>query len=120
MRWRRMTRSASRERALDPMASTFRLLLDGAPADDNLYTKISSLEVEENADLPGAIQVNVPVDRTADSDLSFVNDGRFKPFANLAVVATAEGQGPECIFDGYVLSHKLHLQTGTVASTLQI
>ena len=38
------------------MASTFRLLLDGTPADDALLTAMTSLEVEENADLPGAMQ----------------------------------------------------------------
>ena len=30
------------------------------------------------------------------------------------------GQSPQCIFDGYVLSHKLHLETGITASTLQV
>lgn len=102
------------------MASTFRLLMDGSAADDNFYTVMSSLEVEENADLPGAIQLNLPVDRSDDADLAFVNDDRLKPFANLAVVATPEGGSDQCIFDGYVLSHKLHLQKGTVASTLQV
>jgi hypothetical protein len=102
------------------MASTFRLILDGAPADEDLYTKMSSLEVEENIDLPGAIQINLPVIRTKEGELSFVSDKRFRPLAKLAVVATAEGKSPECIFDGHVLSHKLHLQTGTVASTLQV
>src|SRR5258706_10846818 len=101
------------------MASTFQLQLNGTPADDALYTAIASLEVEENADMPGAIQFTLPVSRTDDGDLSYVADDRFKPFANLAVVATAEGQSDECIFDGYVLSHKLHLETGTGSSTLQ-
>ena len=102
------------------MASTFQLVLDGTPADDALYTAISSLEVEENADMPGAIQFTLPVSRTDDGDLAYVGDDRFKPFANLAVVATAEDKPDECIFDGYVLSHKLHLETGTVSSTLQV
>jgi phage protein D len=102
------------------MASTFQLVLDGTSADDDLYSALSSLEVEENADLPGAIQLNLPVSRTASGDLTYVSDTRFKPLANLAVVATPEGKSSECIFDGYVLSHKLHLETGTTASTLQV
>jgi phage protein D len=102
------------------MASTFQFLLNGKPADDDLYTAFSSLEVEENADLPGAIQLNLPVTRTVEGDLQYVNDSRFQPFANVAVVAIAEGQSPQCIFDGYVLSHKLHLETGITASTLQV
>src|SRR5436309_15149517 len=100
------------------MASTFQMLLDGTPADDALYTALSSLEVEENADMPGAIQFTLPVSRTDDGELAYVSDDRFKPFANLAVVATAEGKPDQCIFDGYVLSHKLHLETGTASSTL--
>lgn len=102
------------------MASTFQLLLNGTPADDDFYNQISSLEVEENADLPGAIQLILPVTNTEAGDLTFVNDDRIQPFANLAVVATHENQLDECIFDGYVLAHKLHLETGTTNATLQI
>lgn len=102
------------------MPSTFQLLLDGEPAEDALYTVMGPLEVEENADLPGAIQFTLPLDVTAEGDLTYAGDARFAPFANLAVVATVEDQSPECIFDGYVLAHKLHLQTGITASTLQV
>src|SRR5256714_82849 len=102
------------------MANTFQLLIDGNSADDALYTALTSLEVEENADLPGAIQLVLPVSRSASGELTYVSDDRFRPFANLAVVVTPEGKPAECIFDGYVLAHKLHLERGTTASTLQI
>ena len=102
------------------MGSSFQLLLGGNPADDTLISALSSLEVEENVDLPGAIQMNLAVSNSSDGDLTFVNDSSLAPFANVAVVATPEGQDPQCIFDGYVLSHKLHLETGTTASTLQV
>lgn len=102
--------------------STYRLVLNGTPvpASDDLYTQISSLEVEENADLPGAIQLQLPVDSSNTGDLTFVSDDRFKPFSNLAVVATPTGGSDECIFDGYVLSHKLHLKKGTTESSLKV
>jgi phage protein D len=102
------------------MASTFRVLFDGEPGDEDFYTQMTSLEVEENIDLPGAFQLQLPVSRSAEGDLTFVNDRRFRPFAAVAVVATAEGKPAECIFDGLVLSHKLHVQTGITASTLQV
>jgi hypothetical protein len=102
------------------MANTFRLLMNGTAADDTFYTELSSLEVEENADLPGAIQLTLPVDRSDAGDLTYVTDGRLKPFANLAVVATPEGGADQCIFDGFVLAHKLHLQRGNTGSTLQV
>lgn len=102
------------------MANSFRLLLDGAAADDKLYTAMTALEVEENADMPGAIQFSLPVSRGDDGELTYVTDSRFSPFANLAVVVTPDGGPDQCIFDGYVLSHKLHVETGTVSSTLQV
>jgi len=102
------------------MTSTYQLILNGTPADATLSTALTSVEVEENADLPAAIQLNVSISRSDDGDLQYVNDSRFQPLANLAVVATPDGQSPQCIFDGYVLSHKLHLETGITASTLQV
>ncbi|HEU4732554.1 MAG TPA: hypothetical protein VFT22_31885, partial [Kofleriaceae bacterium] len=102
------------------MAHTYQLLVDGAPVDAALYGSISSLEVEENAELPGAIQLRIPVAADGSNDLTQVNDDTFRPFANLAVVVTPEDGSPECIFDGYVLSHKLHLDRGTTAGSLAV
>jgi len=102
------------------MPSTFQLLMDGTAADEALYGALALVEVEENVDLPGAIELSLPVDRSEDGDLTFVSDPRFKPFANLALVAQLEDGQPECLFDGYVLSHKAHLETGITASTLKV
>jgi phage protein D len=102
------------------MPSTFQLIVDGSPADEALYEALSLVEVEENVDLPGAIELSLPVDRTEDGDLTYVSDARFKPFANLAVVAQMEDGPAHCLFDGYVLSHKVHLETGITASTLKV
>jgi hypothetical protein len=101
------------------MPNTFQIVFNGTPADDGFYDQISALEVEENADLPGAIQLTLPVS-TSNGDLSFVNDDRVAPFANVAVVATPADGSPECIFDGYVLSQKLHLERGVVSSKLEV
>jgi phage protein D len=102
------------------MGATFQFLLNGDAADDQLLAVMGPLEVEENADMAGAIQLTVPVDSDGNGDLTFVNDSRFQPFSNLAVVATPPGGSDECIFDGYVLSNKLHVQKGTTGSTLQV
>lgn len=100
--------------------STYRFLLNGTPADDKLLNVMGALEVEENADMPGAIQFSVPIDADGSGDLTFVNDARFQPFVNVAVVATPQGQSAQCIFDGFILSNKLHLQKGTTGSNLQV
>ena len=101
------------------MPTTYQVLFNGTPADDSFYNQLSSLEVEENADLPGAIQLTFPVGASA-GDLSQVNDPRFAPFSNVAVVVTPPSGTAECIFDGYVLAHKVHLQAGITASTVEV
>jgi hypothetical protein len=102
------------------MANSFSLLVNGQPADPRLITALAALEVEENADLAGAILIKVPLDTTDTGDLTYVSDAIFAPLANLAVVATPQNGGAQCIFDGYVLSHKVHLETGTTGSTLEV
>jgi phage protein D len=120
------------------MPGSFQLLLGGQAADSRLYTLLSSVEVDESMDLPGALQLQLPVSANADGDLDYVNDPRFAPLANIAVVATPPapqssiplpgasllggGGGPaaQCIFDGYVLQHKLHLERGTTDSSLSV
>jgi phage protein D len=102
------------------MAHAYQLLVGGQPVDPALYAQLASLEVEEHAELPGAIQLTVPVASDGAGDLTRVADAAFQPFAHLAVVVTVEGGGSECIFDGYVLAHKLHLDRGTAASTLEV
>jgi len=102
------------------MAHTYRILVSGSPVDSTLYGAIDTLEIEENADLPGALQLTVAVARTSSGDVTFVNDSPFQPFTNLAVVVTAGSDGPECIFDGYVLSQKLHMDQGAVSARLTL
>ena len=67
---------------------SWQLFLNGQPADQDLYTSIASLEVEESMDLPAAVQLSVPVPRTSDGDLRWVSDSRFAPLSNLALIAT--------------------------------
>jgi len=101
------------------MPSTFQVFFNGTAADETFYDQITSLEVEENADLPGAIQLTLPVIASS-GDLTFVDDSRVQPFSNIAVVVTPTSGLAQCIFDGYVLSHKLHLERGIVSSKLEV
>lgn len=102
------------------MASTFQVRFDGTPADEDFYAQMTMLEVEESVDMPGAFELTLPVSRSAEGDLTHVNDDAYQPYAKVAVVVTADGEAPECIFDGYVLAQKLHLETGTQSSTLRV
>lgn len=102
------------------MATSFQLYVDGAPADASLVAAIAVLEVEENADMPGAMQITVAVDRDTDGELTHVSESAFQPLVNLAVTATVDAGTPECIFDGVVLSQKLHLESGIVHSLLKV
>ena len=107
------------------MAQTYQVLFGDAasPADAAFYRLLSSVEVEENADLPGAIQLNMPITTTGAAghgDLTIVSDERFAPYARVAVVVSADGRTDACIFDGCVLSHRIHLRRGTTASSAQV
>ena len=98
--------------------SKYQLLFEGTPAGEDFYGQISRLEVEESADLPGAISLTLPV-AVADGELTWVSDAKLKPYANISVVATAPDAADECVFDGYVLTYKVHLPTGTAGATIE-
>lgn len=72
------------------MPSSFQLLLNGT-VDEALHSDLSLLEVEENADLPGVIQLHLPVNSSEGGDLTYVNNPGLQSYANLAVVVTPEG-----------------------------
>jgi phage protein D len=130
------------------MASSYRIFFDGQPATPDFYNAVASLEVEENMDLPGAFQVRLPVSRSDSGDLTYVSESYLRPMVNVAVVVdpaaddsggagalgaaagavagalggggSSGSSGAQCIFDGYILSHKLHLENGVTNSTLTV
>ena len=126
------------------MGSTYQLMLGGQQADQTLYTLITSVEVDESMDMPAAIQMCVPISRSNGGDLTYIDDARFAPLATVAIVTTAGGSGAtgvatgavgaaaaavgggsappgtQCIFDGYVLSQKIHLETGATNATMTV
>ncbi len=102
------------------MPSSYQIMLNGQPADQSLTTLVVSIDVEESMDLPAAMQILLPVSRDSSGDLTYVADSRFAPLANVAVIASPGADGAQCIFDGYVLSQKLHLETGITKSTVTI
>ena len=100
--------------------STYQVLFGGTPADASFYTQLATLEIEENADLPDAVALTLPL-AASSGDLTWVGDSRIAPFANVAVVVTPDGGGArQCIFDGYVLAHKVHLQPGITSSSVEV
>ena len=102
------------------MPVTYQLSVGSSPVSDDFYTALQSLEVEENADAPDALLLRLPVSRTQAGDLSYVGDPTFAPGTPVSLVATPLGQARQCIFDGYALAWKLHLDRATTASTLEV
>lgn len=102
------------------MTSTIQLSVGGSPVDSDLYGAIQLLEVEENADRPDALLLRLPVNRTSIGDLKYVGDGTFEPYTPITLVVTPVGQSSQCIFDGYVLSWRLHLDRTSGASTIDV
>lgn len=99
--------------------SEYQVLFEGKPVETDFYEQVSRLEVEENADLPGAISLTLPV-AVAEGELTWVSDAKLRPYANVAVVATAPDAPDECIFDGYVLTHRVHLPSGAAGATVEV
>ncbi len=103
------------------MASAFQVLCSNSPADEALYNALITLEVEENCDLSGAMQLTLAVSRDSKGEPTFVNDTRLGPQSKLAVVATGADNKSQCIFEGVTLSHRLHLEgAATTGSTLVV
>ena len=101
------------------MSTTFDILIAGTPADD-LTGQMAGLEVEENADLPGAFTLTLPVKLTEQGDYDTPSDPRIGPLANIAVIAKAADGVTHCLIDGYVLVHKLHLSQGSTDSHMTV
>lgn len=107
------------------MADRFQVMFGdpAQPAAADFYRQLSTLEVEENADLPGAFELTLPIatrGAAGSEDLTVVGDARWKPYARVAVVVTPDGGSDACIFDGYVLSHKIHVDRSTTSSVLRV
>ncbi len=101
------------------MAFSFQLRVGGEPAPAALQEALQSVEVEENADGPDAMVLELPVNRTASGDLQFIDDGTFEPYTPVSAILSAGGSA-QCIFDGYVLSWRLHLDRVSAASTIRV
>jgi phage protein D len=101
------------------MSSSFTILTGGQAASD-LATAMVELEVEENADMPGAFSLTLPIKRTTSGDYDLPNDTRLAPLSNICVTSDAGDGSTQCLIDGYVLSQTAHLDTGTAASTLKV
>lgn len=101
------------------MAVSFQLHVAGREAPAALAEALQRVEVEENADGPGAMTLTLPVNRTSSGDLTYVDDGTMDPYTPVSVVLTA-GTSTECVFDGYALSWQLHLDRTSADSSVQV
>lgn len=104
------------------MSVTVQLCVGGTPVPEAFYNAIQQLEIEESSDQPGALLLKLPVNRTSAGDLQFVGDGTFEPRTNVTLTVTpgAPGSQAQCVFDGFVLSWRLHLDRASTSSTIDI
>jgi hypothetical protein len=98
------------------------LSVNEIPVPEEFYDAIEQMEIEESSDRPGALLLQLPVNRTSAGDLQFVGDGTFEPMTNVTLTVTpaAQDSPTQCIFDGYVLSWRLHLDRASTSSTIDI
>jgi hypothetical protein len=104
------------------MSVSVQLAVGGTAMPTAFYDAILQLEIEENADSPGTLLLRLPADRTSQGDLQFVGDGTFEPMTNITLSLTMgkPGSRTQCIFDGYVLAWRLHLDRASTSSTVDI
>ena len=102
------------------MVNALQFLSNGKDDHESVCQFFSSIEVEESVDLPGAMEITLPLNATNARDLTFLASSTIQPYANISLVANTGIGSSECIFDGYVLSHKVHLETGTTNSTVKV
>lgn len=102
------------------MSVTVQLSVGGTPVPSAFYNAISALHIEELADRPGTLLLRLPLSQTSEGDLEFVGDGTFEPFTPISFVAVGGDSQPQCIFDGYILSWKVHLDRTVTSSTIDI
>jgi hypothetical protein len=101
------------------MSSVFTILVGGQAATD-LASLMSELDVEENADMPGAFELTLPINVTSSGDYDLPSDPRLAPLSNIAITAQASDGVTHCLIDGYVLAQTVHLDTGTSSSTVKV
>jgi hypothetical protein len=103
------------------MSVAVQLSVAGSAVPEAFYDAIQQLEIEENSEQPGVLLLRLPVNRTSAGDLQFVGDGTFEPMTNVSLVVTPASSGqPQCVFDGYVLSWRLHVDRASASSAIDI
>lgn len=102
------------------MSVTLQLSVGGSPVPQAFYNAVTGLHVEELSDQPGTLLLRLPVAQSAAGDLEFVGDGTFEPFTPVSLVAVGPDANAQCLFDGYVLSWKLHLDRTLTSSTIDV
>jgi hypothetical protein len=76
------------------MADRLQVLFDGRPAEAAFYDQLATVEVEESAELPGAVELTLPVSSVGApgaEDLTPVGDDRLRPYRRVGGGVAAEG-----------------------------
>lgn len=106
------------------MPGGYTLWLGGSAASSDLLDRVHSIEAEESAEASGTLRLRFAVSADEAGEVAPAGDPGVAPGAGVALVATAEGadgDGPaECVFDGYVQAHTLHLEPGIAGSYLDV
>jgi len=102
------------------LAASLRIETGGTDVSSDVYSKMTSLDVEENVDGPGSLLLRLPVTRNDSGDIAYVDDATFQPLTNITVVVAPDSGNSSCIFDGYILSQKIHMESALSGSWLEV
>lgn len=102
------------------MSSALQVYMDGQAVEADFYDRYTSIQIEENADGPGSLLIRLPVAATPEGQVSSIDDPEWQPLKSIVVLATPEGGETGCIFDGFIVSQKLHMESGLRGSWVEV
>lgn len=99
--------------------TTYKIEINGAPADPEIMSAIAQIEVDDNGTLADMFRLKIPITSTDEGDWSSVADENFKPLIELHI-GIKVGDIIESLIKGYVTDHKIHFDTNPGDSYLEV
>lgn len=100
--------------------ASYTLQINNAPADPDLLSAITLIEVEDDAALASAFRITLPIGLTDEGDWTQVAEEKFKPLTSVSISVQYGSSVNEVLMSGYITAHHIHFDDSPGASTLEI
>jgi phage protein D len=103
-----------------PDTTSYTLSLNNSPAAQELLDAVNLIEVEDDAALPSAFRLRVPIGLTDEGDWTWVAEDTFKPLTPVSIGVQFGAEVSERLINGYITSHQVHFDKEVGASFLEV